>query len=314
VGGLRIAGRGPVVQVGVIERPAAVKLRQTLTLSRLALASVVVNVLIVVTGGAVRLSGSGLGCPTFPSCGDGSLTPREAFGAHGIIEFTNRQLTFVVVLAVLATLVAAILDRREIRLAVLLAASIPAQAVLGGLTVLTHLNPWLVALHFLLSMAILLVAFRLWWRVSERPPATAAPRSIELAAAGLTALTLAVLVLGTVVTGSGPHAGDVNTSGKVRRTGLDVGSMSQLHADVVMLLIGATVGFALLVRAAGGSDRLQRAAWILLAVELAQGLIGFVQYFTHLPAVLVGVHMLGACLVWLAALRVWVETSSRVRC
>jgi cytochrome c oxidase assembly protein subunit 15 len=292
--------------VGVIDRPTAIRVRETATLPRLAAASVIVNVLIVVTGGAVRLTGSGLGCPTFPSCGDGSLTPTRAFGAHGIIEFTNRQLTFVVVAVVAATLLAAILDKREVKLAAVLAASIPAQALLGGMTVLTHLNPWLVALHFLLSVAIIAIAFTLWWRVAG-PPNTGAALSIQRAASALALLTVAVLAIGTVVTGSGPHAGDVNTSGKVRRTGLDVGSMSQLHADIVMLLIGVTIAFALLVRAAGGSPRLQRAAWILLAVELSQGLVGFVQYFTHLPAALVAVHMLGACLVWLAALRVLAE-------
>jgi cytochrome c oxidase assembly protein subunit 15 len=290
----------------VIDRPAAIRLRETVTLSRLALASVIVNVLIVVTGGAVRLSGSGLGCPTFPSCGDGSLTPTREFGAHGVIEFTNRQLTFVVVAVVAATLLAAILDKREVRLAALLAASIPAQALLGGLTVLTHLNPWLVALHFLLSVAIIAIAFTLWWRVAG-PTTAIASTAMQRAAAALALLTVAVLAIGTVVTGSGPHAGDVNTSGKVRRTGLDVGSMSQLHADVVMLLIGATIGFALLARAAGASARLQRAAWLLLAAELAQGSVGFVQYFTHLPAVLVGFHMFGACLVWLAVLLILAE-------
>ncbi|MDQ1719790.1 MAG: heme a synthase [Pseudonocardiales bacterium] len=281
----------------------ASRLRAVLTLPRLALASVIVNVIIVVTGGAVRLTGSGLGCPTFPSCGDGSLTPTRAFGVHGIIEFTNRQLTFVVVAVVIATLVVAVLDRREVRLALLLAASIPAQALLGGITVLTHLNPWTVAAHFMLSMVIIAVAFALWWRASSHSSdLVSAP--IRLAARMITALTVAVLLLGTVVTGSGPHAGDADTSGKVHRTGLDVGSMSQLHADAVMLLIGVSIGFAVLLRATDAARDLQSATWLLVAVELSQGLIGFVQYFTQLPAVLVGFHMLGACLVWLAALEV----------
>jgi cytochrome c oxidase assembly protein subunit 15 len=277
--------------------------RRALPLRRLALASVIVNVVIVVTGGAVRLTQSGLGCPTFPSCGDGSLTPVRKFGINGIIEFTNRQLTFVVVAVVVATLVVAVLDHREVRLSVVLAASIPAQALLGGLTVLTHLNPWLVACHFLLSMAIIAVAYLLWWRLGEHPGGEP-NRPLQWAALALTALTATVLMIGTVVTGSGPHAGDRDTSGKVHRTGLDVGSMSQLHADVVMLLIGLTVGFVLLARAAGAAESLRRAARVLLAVELAQGLVGFVQYFTHIPPLLVGIHMLGACLVWLAALRV----------
>jgi cytochrome c oxidase assembly protein subunit 15 len=286
--------------------PAA-RLRDMLTLSRLAMVSVIVNVVIVVTGGAVRLTQSGLGCPTFPSCGDGSLTPTRRFGVNGIIEFTNRQLTFVVVAVVLATLVVAVLDRRQIRLAALLAASIPAQALLGGLTVLTHLNPWLVACHFLLSMAIIAVAYTLWWRVSGHRAAPVRP-GLGQTAGAVTVLVAVVLVLGTVVTGSGPHAGDKDTSGKIHRTGLDVGSMSQLHADVVMLLIGVTVGFVLLARGAGASKDLRAAAIALLGIELAQGLIGFVQYFTHIPAILVGFHMLGACLVWLAALRVFAGT------
>jgi cytochrome c oxidase assembly protein subunit 15 len=289
--------------MGIAAGARSRQLRQSLTLTRLALASVIVNVVIVVTGGAVRLTQSGLGCPTFPSCGDGSLIPTRRFGVNGIIEFTNRQLTFVVVAVVVATLVVAILDRREIRLSVLLAASIPAQALLGGLTVLTHLNPWLVAAHFLLSMAIISVAFTLWWRVSGHT-GPASSRAIRQGAVLLTGITALVLAIGTVVTGSGPHAGDADASGKVHRTGLPVGSVSQLHADVVMLLIGVTIGFVLLAQVAGAHRQLLRAARVLLAVELAQGLIGFVQYFTHIPALLVGVHMFGACLVWLAALRV----------
>ena len=275
-----------------------------MTLRRLALAAVLVNVLIVVTGGAVRLTGSGLGCPTWPSCTDSSLTPTHAYAIHGIIEFTNRQLTFLVSLVVLATLVAAVLGRRQIRLAVLLAASIPAQAVLGGITVLTKLNPWFVAAHFLLSIAIIAVAFLLWWRVREQPVRAghrcAIDRALRLAGWPMLAVTAAVLAVGTVVTGSGPHAGD---KGATHRIQLSPSSVAQLHADLVMLLIGVTVGFVLLARAAGADAGTRRAGHRLLAVELGQGLIGFVQYFTHVPALLVGVHMLGACLVWLAALR-----------
>jgi cytochrome c oxidase assembly protein subunit 15 len=275
--------------------------RQPVTLRRLALAAVLVNVLIVVTGGAVRLTGSGLGCPTWPSCTDSSLTPTHAYAIHGIIEFTNRQLTFLVSLVVLATLAAAVLGRRQVRLAVLLAASIPAQAVLGGITVLTKLNPWFVAAHFLLSIAIIAVAFLLWWRVRSEPvPAVAGP-ALRTAGWLLLAVTALVLAVGTVVTGSGPHAGD---KGATHRIQLSPSSVAQLHADLVMLLIGLTVGFVLLARAAGADAGTRRAGHRLLAVELGQGLIGFVQYFTHVPALLVGLHMLGACLVWLAALEV----------
>ena len=274
----------------------------------LALASVVANVVIVVTGGAVRLTDSGLGCPTWPSCTDSSLTPTKKYAIHGLIEFSNRQLTFVLVVVAVATWLVAMALRRERRLATLAALGIPAQAVLGGLTVLTHLNPWLVALHFLLSMVIIAVTFLLWWRLRE-------PSSDEFSAAGVppaatwltrvtVAVTAATLAIGTVVTGSGPHAGDKDSSGNVHRTGLSVSSMSQLHADAVMALVGLTVGLLALVYALRAGRALSRAVTVLLGVELAQGVIGYTQYFLDVPPLLVAVHMLGACLVWLAALRV----------
>jgi cytochrome c oxidase assembly protein subunit 15 len=280
--------------------------RQRTTFRVAAIASVVANVLIVVTGGAVRLTASGLGCPTWPSCTADSLVPTSETAGHGIIEFTNRTLTGVIVAVAAITLVVALLQRRERVLAAIAFAGIPAQAVLGGITVLTHLNPWAVASHFLLSMGILAVTSTLLWRL-VRPHSTNFTRAHGpvLALAWLTTLaTVVVLVLGTIVTGSGPHAGDKNDSGKVRRTGLDPRGMSQLHADAVMVLIGLTVGLLLLVVALHSTQVLQRAVTFLLVVELAQGTIGFVQYFTQLPVVLVGFHMFGACLVWLAMLNV----------
>ncbi len=283
-------------------------LRSPRLLERLALASVVVNVLIVVTGGAVRLTGSGLGCPTWPSCTDDSLVPTRKYAGHGIIEFTNRQLTWVVSVVVLATLIIALKQRTERALAVVLAASIPAQAVLGGISVLTHLNPWVVAAHFLLSSIIIAIAFTLWWRVRGGTGGSAEGSALTMAGWAMAAVTAAVLVVGTVVTGSGPHAGD---KGATHRIHFAPASVAQLHADLVMLLIGVTVGFVVLARAAGADGRVLRAGWWLLGIELAQGLIGFVQYFTHVPAVLVGIHMFGACLVWLAALTVLATLGSR---
>lgn len=273
-------------------------------LRRLALASVVANVAIVVTGGAVRLSDSGLGCPTWPKCTDGSLTPTPQYAVHGIIEFSNRMLTFVLVIVALATWVAAMLRRRERGLATVAVLGIPAQAVLGGFTVLTHLNPWLVAAHFLLSMVVIGLTFLLWWRVRDVAPAPVGSRLTGTLAALTAAVTAATLAIGTVVTGSGPHAGDKTADGTVHRTGLPVGSVAQLHADVVMILIGLTVGLVVLVRAVSAGAAVQRAAAVLLGVELAQGVIGYLQYFLHVPPLLVGLHMLGACLVWLAALTV----------
>ena len=271
----------------------------------LALASVVSNVVIVVTGGAVRLTDSGLGCPTWPKCTDNSLTPTKQYAIHGIIEFANRQLTFVLTLVAVVTWLVAMALRRSRRIATVAALGIPAQAVLGGLTVLTHLNPWLVALHFLLSIAIIAVALRMWWDLRDDVAGldAVAPATLWLTRATLV-VTAATLVIGTVVTGSGPHAGDKDESGKVHRTGLQVSSVSQLHADSVMVLIGLSVGLLALVYALRANSSVRRAVAVLFAVELAQAAIGYTQYFLHVPPLLVALHMLGACLLWIAALRV----------
>lgn len=282
-----------------------------LLVRRLAVASVVANAGIVVTGGVVRLTGSGLGCPTWPNCTSDSLAPTSEYAQHGAIEFTNRMLTFVLTAVVLATLLAVLRsDRRDLtRLAVAAFVGIPAQAVLGGITVLTGLNPWTVAAHFLLSMAILAITTTMAARAYQPPgPARVIvnPSLVTLIRV-LVGVTAAVLVLGTVVTGSGPHAGDVD----VPRTGFDPETVSQLHADAVMLLVGLTVATLLWLRGSKAPPAATRAAAVLLAVELAQGLIGFVQYFTGLPVILVGFHLLGACLVWIAALRLLLATSTR---
>lgn len=278
-----------------------------------ALGAVVANTVIVLTGALVRLTGSGLGCPTWPECGDGRYVVTGGYGIHGVIEFSNRMLTFVLT-AVVAVAVLAAVAHRPRRRSLLgwsgsLVLGIIAQAVLGGLTVLTHLNPWLVAAHFLLSMAVIAAAVTFFVRAGEgdEPARALVARPLRALVGGLLAVTVAVLALGTVVTGSGPHAGDAHA----RRTGLNPAMVSQLHADVVMLLIGLTAASLVALAVAGAPRRVVRAGGVLLAVELAQGLIGFVQYFTHLPIALVAVHVLGACLVWIAALSLWFATRER---
>jgi cytochrome c oxidase assembly protein subunit 15 len=278
-------------------------------LRRLALASVVANVVIVVTGGAVRLTNSGLGCPTWPRCSGSSLVPTHKLGIHGAIEFTNRALTFVVAAVLLLTLVAAVRQRRQLLLAAIALAGIPAQAVLGGLVVYTDLNPWLVATHFLLSTAIIGVTLLLWWRVSDQRAARI-PRGGVVLARTVALSAAAVLIIGTVVSGSGPHAGDL-TNGKVHRIHLATAGLAQLHADAVMVLIGLTVGMLALVYALRVATPVRQAALALLGVELAQGAIGYTQYFLHVPPLLVAAHMLGACLVWLAALRLLLRVEPR---
>jgi cytochrome c oxidase assembly protein subunit 15 len=301
----------PPRHVQLLERVLPPRLRDAVAFRRAALTSVVVNVVIVVTGGAVRLTDSGLGCPTWPRCTDASLTPTHKYAIHGVIEFTNRQLTFVLALVAIATWLIAMVRSEQRLLATVAALSIPAQAVLGGLTVLTHLNPWLVGLHFLLSMAILFVTFWLWWRVRGSAPAAEVPPAARYLARLTAVVAAGVLTLGTIVTGAGPHAGDTDSSGKVHRNGLKVSSMAQLHADSVMVLIGVTVGLVAVVYAVRVADEVRRAAWLLLAVELGQGVIGYTQYFLNVPPLLVGLHMLGACLVWLSALYVLAQVEPR---
>jgi heme a synthase len=272
------------------------------TVSRVALANVVANVLIVVTGGAVRLTGSGLGCPTWPRCTDQSLVPTPELAGHGVIEFGNRLLTFALTVVAVATVVVVWHSaRRDLRrLALLTFLGIPAQALLGGVTVLTGLNPWTVAAHFLLSMVLVALATVLWLR--SREPGVGQPlvrRPLALLIGGIAAVSAAVLVLGTVVTGSGPHSGDVDKAGVPTgdRIGFDPELVSQLHADVVFLLVGLTVALLVALYATDSPGRIRRAARDLLIVELVQGVIGYVQYFTGLPVVAVLLHMLGAALI-----------------
>ena len=275
------------------------------TVSRVALANAVANGVIVLTGGAVRLTGSGLGCPTWPRCTDESFVTTPELAAHGAIEFGNRLLTFVLTAVAVATLVVVFRSaRRDLRaLAVISFLGIPAQALLGGVTVLTGLNPWTVAAHFLVSSVLVAVATTLWLR--SREPGVGQPllrRPFVLLVGGIAAATAVVLVLGTVVTGSGPHSGDPDAG----RTGLDPELVSQLHADVVFLLLGLTVALLVALYATDSPARVRRAARDLLIVELAQGVVGYVQYFTDLPIALVLVHMLGAVLVTASTARlVW---------
>ena len=279
-----------------------VSLGQPVWLRRLGWATLVANIGIVLTGGAVRLTGSGLGCPTWPRCTDRSFTPHGALDYHSAIEFGNRTLTFVLTAVAVATFVTAWQSGRADlrRLALLLGLSVPAQAVLGGVTVLTDLNPWVVAFHLLFSMGIISLAVLYLWRI-DHPASVLESRSPVLTPLAWTtyAAGWVVLALGTVVTGSGPHAGDASAP----RNGLDPLQISQAHADAVFLFVGLSVGLALALRGFGAPAAAVRAAVVLVVVELAQGLIGFVQYFTDLPILLVEFHLLGAAV--LAATLTW---------
>ncbi|MFD8592579.1 heme A synthase [Streptomyces sp. NPDC059637] len=272
-----------------------------------ALATVVMAVLIVVTGGAVRLTESGLGCPTWPRCTADSLAPTAEMGVHGVIEFGNRLLTYVlcafVGLAIVAARSRAPWRHSLTRLGWYQFWLIAANGIVGGITVLTGLNPYIVSAHFLLSTALLTVATVMWHRSREGdgPARGLAPRPVRQLAWLLVGATGVLTVLGTVVTGAGPHAGDAN---RVHRIPLDWEKITQLHVDFVFLVLGLSVALWFVLRAVGAPAAPRARTRDLLVVLVAQGAIGYVQYFTGLPELVVGAHMLGSCLVWIAVLRV----------
>ena len=276
-----------------------------------AIASLLGNIAIVLTGGVVRLTGSGLGCPTWPRCTDQSFVPHGALGIHGAIEFGNRMVTFLLAAIAIATFLVALRSGRSslVKLSVVLGLGVPAQAVIGGVTVLTDLNPWIVAFHLLVSLAMIGVAVVLLRRVDEEdgPAVPTVPRALVHLARLTFVVGWVVLYLGTVVTGSGPHAGDLAAP----RNGLDPRTISQLHTDFVFLLLGLTIALVFALRAVSAPPRAQRAALVLLAIELSQGAVGFVQYFTDLPIALVALHLLGAALT--SAGLAWVLVSLRER-
>ncbi|MCQ4083448.1 COX15/CtaA family protein [Streptomyces sp. RB6PN25] len=274
---------------------------------RAALASVVMAVVIVVTGGAVRLTESGLGCPTWPTCTAQSLTPTPAMGINGVIEFTNRMLTYVccavVGLAIIAARSRSPWRRDLTRFGWAQFWVVMGNAVLGGIVVLTGLNPYLVGSHFLLAAALLTVALLMWQRTREGSGAARdlVVRPVRQLAWVLVAAATALIVIGTVVTGAGPHAGDAR---HVARIPVDWREITQLHVDFVYIVIGLTVALWFVLRAVDGPGAARRRVVELFVVLMAQGVIGYVQYFTHLPVFVVGLHMFGACLVWIAVLRV----------
>src|SRR5450759_393620 len=270
-------------------------------LRRVLLINLILEIGIVVTGGLVRLTGSGLGCPTWPQCVPGSFTPvaHQAQGFHKLIEFGNRTLTSVVGIAALLVIVAIWrwAPGRPVlrRISVLPLIGVLLQAVLGGITVLTGLNPAIVAAHFLASMVLVSLSTYLLYRVVEgdESPVSLVRPEIRSMAWGTAALGGVVLILGTMVTGSGPHSGDAATP----RFGFDPRTISWLHADTVMLFVGLVVAVLLAVRLTATEPRPRKVWHSVLGVTVLQGLVGYTQYLTDLPEVLVLVHMLGAAML-----------------
>jgi cytochrome c oxidase assembly protein subunit 15 len=284
------------------------------TVRRAALAALVMSVVIVVTGGAVRLTGSGLGCPTWPTCTDDSLTTTRAMGFHGVIEFGNRMLTYVLCAAVGWAIIAARSLkpwRRDLtRLGWAQFWVVMGNAVLGGIVVLVGLNPYTVAAHFLLSTALITIATVMWQRTREgdtapRPLVGTAVRQLVWSLVIASALLIAV---GTVVTGAGPHAGD---SSEVERIPIDWETVAKLHAVLAWIVVTLTFALWFVLKAVDAPKGPLSRTRELFLVLLAQGVIGYVQYFTHLPEILVALHMLGSCLIWIAALRVLLSLRER---
>ncbi len=266
-----------------------------------AVATLAVNMLLVVTGAVVRLTGSGLGCPTWPHCTAGSFVPHESMGIHGAIEFSNRMLTFVLFITSAMAVVAATRTRAagNVRsLAWVALVGIPLQAVVGGLSVLTGLNPFIVALHLLLSIAIILVAVKLVWVTGRHATAEVDGLAMGLVRA-VVAVTAVVMWLGTIVTGSGPNAGDSGA----RRTGFQVETVARLHGISVWILVILTV-LCLLLGISRKVAPMRRWALVLLIVEAFQAVVGYAQYFAHLDPWLVIWHMVGisACAMAVGAL------------
>jgi cytochrome c oxidase assembly protein subunit 15 len=270
-------------------------------LRRVVLVNLILEIGIVVTGGLVRLTGSGLGCPTWPQCVPGSFVPvaEQAQGFHKLIEFGNRTLTSVVGIAAVLVIVAIwrwAPSRRALRrISFLPLVGVMLQAVLGGITVLTGLNPGLVAAHFLASMVLVSFSAYLLYRVGEGddPPVAVVRPEIRTVAWFTAVLGAVVLVLGTMVTGSGPHSGDADTP----RFGFDPRTISWLHADAVMLFVGLVIAVLLAVQLTATDPRPRRVWHSVFGITVLQGLVGYAQYLTGLPEVLVMIHMLGASLL-----------------
>ncbi|WP_318207168.1 MULTISPECIES: COX15/CtaA family protein [unclassified Streptomyces] len=284
------------------------------TLRRAALSAVVMSVLIIVTGGAVRLTGSGLGCDTWPKCTDDSLIVTPEQGYRGVIEFGNRMLTYVLSAAVGWAIIAARSTkpwRRGLtRLGWAQFWIVMSNAVLGGITVWMGLNPWTVAGHFLAANALLTVAVVTWHRTGEgdTEPRPRVPRPVRKLSWAITITAGLLIVLGTAVTGAGKHAGD---SSDVPRMPWDWTNAAHLHAIAAWVVCALALAMWLVLRVVDAPVDTRARARDLLIVLLAQGGIGYVQYFTGVPELLVAVHMLGSSLMWIAVLRLALSMRER---
>lgn len=307
------------IYLGLVDRLPLPSLR---TQKLIAAAVVLSQALISVTGAIVRVTASGLGCPTWPQCFPGSFTPvphAEVPGLHQAVEFGNRLITFVVVLTAIAAVLAMTRARRRREVIVyawLMPASTVLQAIIGGITVLTGLLWWTVAIHLLVSMAMVWLATLLYVKVGEPDsgvPVSVVPKPLRhLTFFSALALT-ATLVSGTLVTAAGPHAGDKSPQRTVARLEVEIVTLAHLHGTLLVaylcLLIGVAAGL-LAVRAPADSIR---KLWVLVGIVVAQGILGFVQYHTGVPAVLVALHVAGAAACTAGTAVLWASMRQRTQ-
>ena len=314
------AGSYPLLSRVAAAKLVAPVLSPTATsMRRIALAGVIADTAIMSTGAAVRLSSSGLGCPDWPRCSAADVVASKNAGQTLLntwIEFSNRLLNFPLVIITVLVFIAAWrfrpggTRRRDL---VWLGAAQPlgvvAQAVIGGIVVLTKLNPTAVSIHFLVSTAIVAAAVVLHVRCTEgtQPPRDLARRDLRVLSGVLVVVTAAMMAAGTVVTGTGPLAGNAAAP----RYKLPLEGVTQLHADVGWLMGGLALALVLGLRLSGAPPRALRASLIMIGSLGLQGVIGYVQYFTHLPAGLVWVHVTGSVLVWIAVLRLFLPCGPR---
>ncbi|WP_098899545.1 COX15/CtaA family protein [Streptomyces sp. st77] len=286
----------------------------TKVVKRAALSAVLMSVFIIITGGAVRLTGSGLGCDTWPKCTDDSLFATPEQGLHGAIEFGNRMLAYVLSAAVGWAIIAvsSMKPRRRklTRLAWVQFWLVLGNAIVGGLTVWAGLNPWSVAGHFLLANVLLAIAVITWVRIDEGdgPPRPRVPLPVRRLSWAILATTVVLIVLGTSVTGSGKHAGD---SSDVPRMPWDWSAAAHIHAIAAWVVCALAIAMWLALRVVDAPADTRARARDLLLVLLAQGAIGYVQYFSDVPEILVGIHMFGSAILLIAVVRLLLSMRER---
>ena len=267
---------------------------------RISLANLIAQSGIIVTGAIVRLTGSGLGCPTWPDCAPGSLIPvaGQVEGFHKYIEFGNRTLTFLVLAISIALFVFSLLNEKR---NIIVWSFLPLigtllQAVLGGITVLAGLHPATVMAHFLLSIVLVAISVKIYAYFNNQRTSKVLPKIVDNYVKIVTLVGLAVIVLGTITTGSGPHSGDEIAA----RFNLDIRVIAWLHADSVLLFVGLVIGLLVITRINTESKQIYKINRTLFIICLVQGFIGYVQWFNGLPWILVSLHVIGAVITWIA--------------